>query len=152
MSDPREIPVGWRWKGIRDLRKSVFLLGNQLVFRPSLRHSRETTHLCSPKVTHQTACSAARFGPRCHAAFAADDNATPTGYGKQETCPPAARMMSPAPRRATWQSQFSGWATLNEQRWVVSRECRGAGTLRRLCNSRRSSPAVQCGRTGCTYQ
>ena len=34
----------------------------------------------------------------CHAAFAADDNATQTGYGKQETCAPAARMMYPAPR------------------------------------------------------
>ncbi len=34
-------------------------------------------------------------------------------------------MMSPAPRHATWQNLFSAWATLNEQRWVISRERRG---------------------------
>jgi len=92
----------------------------------TLRHSRETTHLCSPKLTHSGRGPTGRFGWPRHAAFAADDNATQAGYRKQETYAPAARMMSPAPRHATWQNLFSAWATLNEQRWVISRERRGS--------------------------
>ena len=41
------------------------------------------------------------------------------------------RIRSPAPRRATWQSLFSTWSTLNERRWSISRERRGGRDLLR---------------------
>jgi len=35
-----------------------------------------------------------------------------------------------SPRRATWQSLFSVWSTLNEHRWSTSRDRRGRSVIR----------------------
>ena len=48
-----------------------------------LRHSRETTHPCSPKVSHPDRCATRRFVCSGHAARAADDIVTPTGNGNR---------------------------------------------------------------------
>ncbi len=65
------------------------------------------------------------FGWPCHAAFAADDNAPPTGLTETRDLRACSAHDDTSHRRATWQSVFSVWSTLNEQRWSTFRERRG---------------------------
>jgi hypothetical protein len=89
--------------------------------RLRLRHSREMTQVCSPKVTHQ---DGSEIGP-----YRSGNGLAVTGFVRprwnQGICAPSARMISSTPFVARGQKVFFGWVTLSEHKWVTFGERRG---------------------------
>jgi hypothetical protein len=114
-----------------------------------LRHSREVTQVCSPKVTRRIG----EKGPVAGIMHGTRGSARPREAGNLHAFGvglPSAWMKSLGWFLALGQGLFFGWVTLREQTWVTSRERRGSGRFGgtntcRFCSLRAAAPGATRG-------